>query len=409
MISSVRRPRIDHVAVVGHRRQVPRGEPVAGGEGGASPVPLAQRRAAHEELADPLLVHAVECGLHAGQRQPHRARAALALRAGWTASTRSPSCRSAPARPRPRRRTGATDRPPTGPTRRRTGAGSPSAAARPVAARRWYMVGTPKNMVLAEAARRTAVSSKRSNTDGGGARREGAEQSGAEAMHMEERQAEHETVLGGPSPGRQQRRDPGQQGAVRVHRSLRLAGGPRRVDDQRVVARSAVRKGGRPGAAPRARVRSSTRTTERPPRRRLRPGLVEERQDRAGIADDVVELGGGRRRAQRDEDGTAAQHGEQRPRRRGASPGRTTAPGHPARRPVRPAPPPARRCGRRGSPRRPPRRVPSVDQDRGLRSGRPLPTPTPPGGSGPCTGAPAVGPPSGRDERPHRRRPQVIV
>ena len=236
-----------HVAVVGHRGQVPRGEPVSGGEGGASPVALAQRRAAHEAA------RRYPARPHRRVRPPRRAAAAppspgdARPRAGWRASTRSPSCRSAPARRHRRRRTGATDRPPAGPIRRRTGAGTPSTAARPVAASRWYMVGTPKNMVLAEAACRTAFSSKRSNTDSGGARSEGAEQSGTEAVDMEERQREDETIVGGPLPCGQQRGDPGQQRAVCVHRPLGLAGGPRRVDDQRVVARSAVRKDRRPG------------------------------------------------------------------------------------------------------------------------------------------------------------------
>ena len=192
--------------------------------------------------------------------------------AGWTASAASRSCRSAPARPRRRRPGGATGRGPAAPSPTRTGAARPSADARPDAARRWYMVGTPKNMVLAGAAAQDRRLVEAVEHDGGGTRGQGAEQPGAQPVHVEERQAEDEAVLGRPVPGRQQRRDAGQEGGVRVHRPLGLAGGPRGVDDQRVVvgpARRPRRAGSaRAGARRPARPR---RTTGRPARERVRP------------------------------------------------------------------------------------------------------------------------------------------
>ena len=106
-------------------------------------------------------------------------------------------------------------------------------------------------------------------------------------------------------------------------------------------------------AAAAGRARRPARRPGRPRRTHRAARRSTDRQDRTGVADDVVELGAGRRRAERHQHGTAAQHGDQRLDGGERGPG---APQHPvarARHPFRPAPRPARRCGRRASPRPP--------------------------------------------------------
>ncbi len=267
-----------HVAVVGHRRQVPRGEPVTGGEGGAAPVAPAQRRAAHEELADALLVHVRRGGLHAGQRQPHRARSTLALervgqrQQGLGHAVALQHDHTVGGEPVPQ--IGCQGAEPE--THRRRAASTP---ARPVAASRWYIVGTPKNMVL----RGTASSDRvlvEAVEDTAERPRSGCRTARHRGRGHGRAAGEDEAIVGGPPPCGQQRGDPGQQGAVRVHRPLGLAGGARRVDDQRVVARAAARRTGGPACAPAARW-SMCRTVRPGPKSRL-AGLSQERQDGIG-------------------------------------------------------------------------------------------------------------------------------
>ena len=207
---------------------------------------------------------------------------------------------------------------------------------------------------------------------GGGTRGQGAEQPGAEAVHVEERQAEHEAVLGRPVPGRQQRRRPRPAGSAWVCTApfgLPVVPTCRRSTRRRRAAGPGRRRVGcarRPGPGPR-RARRTGPAAERSGRSRSH-----ERQYRTGIGDDVVELGAGGRRADRHENGTARAARRAAPRWRGAWRGRTTAPGRPARPPARPGPPPraavraveGRRVHHRG-------RVPAVDQHRSLRPGRP--------------------------------------
>ena len=58
---------------------------------------------------------------------------------------------------------------------------------------------------------------------------QGAVQPDAEAVHVEERQGEHETIVGGPAPGDPHRFAARQDVAVGEHGALGRAGGPRRV------------------------------------------------------------------------------------------------------------------------------------------------------------------------------------
>ena len=62
------------------------------------------------------------------------------------------------------------------------------------------MVGTPKNMVLSGAARRIAASSKRSKTTADAPAARVPNKPGAEAVHVEEGQAQDEAVGRAPRP-----------------------------------------------------------------------------------------------------------------------------------------------------------------------------------------------------------------
>ncbi len=115
------------------------------------------------------------------------------------------------------------------PTRR--AAAGPSSAARDEAARRWYMVGTPKNSVAScsAAASSTPSTVEPREQDGRCAGQQRPVQAVAEAVGVEQREGEDEAVLGRPPPGPLQRLAVGQQVAVGQRGALGRPGRARRV------------------------------------------------------------------------------------------------------------------------------------------------------------------------------------
>ncbi len=224
---------------------------------------------------------------------------------------------------------------------------------------------------------------------------------------MEERQTEHEAVLGLPLPGHQYCRDARQQGGMRVHGTLRLTRGPRRVDDQRVVA--GLTFGGGDGLSARGGAGQLLDEHDgRPGTEGVGPRAVADGEHRTGISDHVVDFGSGRRRAERHHDRTEAQH-----RHEGLCRVDGGA-GAPQDAVARGDAPLGQGPGQRGCPRVERRRIHhargilSVDQHRRVRMGRPHPGPHL--GERPARRrGPPARPSSGGDERPHCRRPQVIV
>ena len=248
--------------------------------------------------------------------------------------------------------------------------------------------------------------------DGGRARGQRAEQPGAQAVHVEEREGKDEAVLGLPLPGVAQRRDAGQERGMGVHRPLGLARGPRRVDDQGVVARAPApsRVRARRGTAARTPELGPRRTTGRTATEHVRPIAVADGERRRGVADHVVRsrasvaagLSGTSDRAGRSTATSATTEGE-----RGAG-----APQDPVARPDAVAGQDrGQRAVRPSSAARvdDPCGVPSVDEHGRVRVGRPLPGPHRGQRADPAAPRTAVAATVRGDERPHRRRPQVIV
>ena len=156
----------------------------------------------------------------------------------------------------------------------------PSSPARAQAARRAYIVGTPKNSVAPWRPRRRArrPRSKPGEQDGRRPGQQRAVQADAQPVHVEQRQG---TGPAGPSAVHRQasaqRLAARQQVAVGEHRPLRRAGGARRVREEgRVVGSDGVegrcgeRRGGRRRRRPRRR-RGRPRPGPSRPARRRRP------------------------------------------------------------------------------------------------------------------------------------------
>ena len=138
---------------------------------GVRPTPVApeQGRARTSSSPTPVRVRLVDGGLHAGQRDPDRTGPALAVegvgqREQGLAHAVALEHRHALARPGACHSSAGSGADPE--TQRRS---ADSSAARPVAARRWYMVGTPKNSVLPR--RRRAPRPRRSARRGRPTRR----------------------------------------------------------------------------------------------------------------------------------------------------------------------------------------------------------------------------------------------
>ena len=135
-------PADGHVAVVRHRHEVARGEPVAGPRRrrGPSTPGTATRRAraaprspARRRRRAPPPPRAAARPTEPGRRSPSSGLDRVSERLGHAVALQH--------RRRRRRRAGATGRRPTAPIPTRTGAARPSADACPDAASRWYMVG----------------------------------------------------------------------------------------------------------------------------------------------------------------------------------------------------------------------------------------------------------------------------
>ena len=361
-----------------------------------------------------MLVGVLDRRLHAGQRDARPSQGDARRPRGWTASTGSRSCRSARGPRRRRRPAGATGRRRAAPSPRRRGAAPPGRRARPVAASRWYMVGTPKNMVVARrpAASRIASSSKRSNSATEAPAASVPKRPAHEAVHVEERQAEDETVVGLQPQADSSAETPARSERVRVHGALRCPGGARGVDDQRVVVGSSGKRIPTAAAGPSRRGRA--RRTRRPAARSPGPNALGARRSHTatpGRASRDTWATSARRR--RGADGTSdragAQHGEEDLRRTRAWPGRTTAHGRPGRRRGQRARPPSPPCVRRALRRRSPAPGRHPSTQHGASGGPPSAAAHTSGSVRPGRGGGAIRPAPGGNERPHRRRPQVIV
>ena len=115
---------------------------------------------------------------------------------------------------------------------------------------RWYIVGTPNSIVAPSlSASAAAAASKRPRWRSSPPRRSGPSSAEHEAVDVEERQAVGEHVLAGPLPGVGERVEVGGDRAAGEHRALGRPVVPRRVDDQRRVARRWLARRGQLGAA----------------------------------------------------------------------------------------------------------------------------------------------------------------
>ena len=281
------------------------------------------------------------------------------------------------------------------------------------------MVGTPKNMVVAPlvAASRTASSANRSNRAGGAGRKR-AEEPGHKAVHVEQGEAQDEPVLGAPVPGRHQGGRARHQRPVGVDGTLRLPRGARGVDDQRVIAGYQISVRTRSPDAPccawriggcRRRGRESVDGQHG----RCHLGAeqvvsVGDRDHRPGVTDHVGDLLRGRRGADRHEHRPGVQDSEKDLYgfgRRPGTPHDTVSLGDAA-------------VGERpGHPHGALRQRSSVDHTPGIlpvdehgSSGVRGPVSCPDLGQRRCRSAGRrLRPTTGRDERPHRPGPFVIV
>ena len=107
----------------------------------------------------------------------------------------------------------------------------PSAPARPDAANRWYMVGTPKNSEarwsVGGVGHTTRVEAGEEHRRAPG--QQGAVDAHAQAVGVEDGQAVDQPVVGTPPPGGGDRHGGGQQVPVAQHGALGRAGGAGRV------------------------------------------------------------------------------------------------------------------------------------------------------------------------------------
>ena len=113
-------------------------------------------------------------------------------------------------------------------------------------AKRSYIVGTPKKSVAcsARAASSTASGSNRGCSTTDAPRQQRAVQTDTEPVHVEQREREHEPIVGLPPPRQLQRGGAREHVAVGEERALGRAGGARRVAEHRaVVGRARVECG----------------------------------------------------------------------------------------------------------------------------------------------------------------------
>ena len=169
------------------------------------------------------------------------------------------------------------------------------------------MVGTPKNIVLSGAAPRIAGTSKRSRSTADApaasvpnkpAQRPCTWKSGRHRMRRS---------VGLPGPGGAQRRGARQEGCVGVDRTLRLSGGARRVDDERVVAGLQLGEGDGPRSL-RLELQLLHPQHGDAGTEHTSPVVVADGDAWAGVAHHVRHLGGTGRRAERHQHRAGPQH-----------------------------------------------------------------------------------------------------
>ena len=158
---------------------------------------------------------------------------------------------------------------------------------------RWYMVGTPKKRVTAWSSRGPGHDGRieAGQEDRRRPGQQGAVDADAQAVGVEDRQAVDQAVLGGPPPRRGHRLRGGQKVPVREHCTLGDAGGPRGEADQggivgcRLVDRPRVTVGEvqvRPG--------HHDRPGRGPPHPLGLVGPVDDGRGSPGVGDDVRQL-----------------------------------------------------------------------------------------------------------------------